>query len=43
MTVLPIELTHGGLHVERVGIEEDRARISHDGGVDDGGTAGDVR
>jgi hypothetical protein len=36
-------LTHAGLQVDLAGIHEDRARIRHDGGVADDGTAGDGR
>jgi len=41
MTIRRFRLTHAGLHLARVGIQEDRARIRHDGGVVHDGTAGD--
>ena len=41
MKVRRFGLTHAGLHVDLAGIDEGRARISHDGGVADDGAAGD--
>ena len=43
MRIGRFRLTHRGLHVDPGGIKEGRARISHDGGGADHGTAGDRR
>ena len=43
MRVGRFRLTRVGIHVDLAGIEEDGARISHDGDVADDGRAGDGR